>query len=601
VADQAVLEIAGLSKRYGARDALRDVDMVVRPGEIHGLLGRNGAGKTTLLRMALGLARPSAGSARLFGAPARSAAEGLPGRIAGFADTPRFYPYLSGRRNLELLGRMDDPGAAPEPRTRVADLLRRVGLTAEADLRVGSYSTGMRQRLGLAAALLRSPRLLLLDEPSSGLDPAGACDLREQVRRLAAEGVAIVLSSHDMAEIEELCGTLTVLHHGRVVFSGLLEELRNRSPAAVHAMRTSDDERACAIAEAETGPQVSVSAGHLEVRADEATLDGYVVSLGREGVAIRSLTGRETRLESSFLTLTADDRGAPWSDPPSRLRTSVGTQHTTVRIAGVRAVVGVELAKLAAQLKVWAALGICMLGPFAFVVAIKVQGNLPEDTLFGRWVRASGFAVPLLLLGFSSSWVLPVLTSVVSGDLFSSEDRYGTWSTLLTRSRTRGEIFAGKVVTGLLFSVVAVSVLALGGILAGTLLVGKQPLLSLSGTVLPPHRAFIGVALAWGSVVPPALAFSALAMLSSIATRSSAAGVGLPVLIAFAMQLYAFVDGPQILLRAMLTTSLGAWHGLLADPPFYGPLLEGTATSAIYLLALTGAGYVLLRRRDMGG
>jgi ABC-2 type transport system permease protein len=272
-----------------------------------------------------------------------------------------------------------------------------------------------------------------------------------------------------------------------------------------------------------------------------------------------------------------------------------------VSARGVVATLRVECAKLSAQVKVWAVLVTCLAGPFAFATAIKVQSSLPEDTLFGRSVKASGFAVPLVVLGFAASWGFPVLTSVVGGDLFSSEDRYGTWSTLLTRSRTRGELFAGKVLTALTFSLLAVAVLAVGSLLAGVLVIGRQPLLGLSGTQIEPGRSLMLVLAAWGSVLPPVFAFTALAVLLSVATRSSAAGIGLPVLVGFAMELTSFVNGPEVLRRVLLTPPFVAWHGLFTEHPYYGPLVEGAAISGAFFVGCLAAAYRIMGERDAGG
>jgi ABC-2 type transport system permease protein len=269
--------------------------------------------------------------------------------------------------------------------------------------------------------------------------------------------------------------------------------------------------------------------------------------------------------------------------------------------SGVPRVLGVECAKLAAQRKVWAVLAVCMTGPFAFVVTMQTQSSLPEDTLFGRWVKTSGFAVPLVVLGFAAAWAFPVLTSVVGGDVFSAEDRYGTWPTLLARSRSRGEIFAGKVLAALAFTLLAVFVLAVSSVAAGLLVVGRQPLLGLSGTQLPPGRCLGLVLVAWASVVPPAFGFTALAVLLSVATRSSVAGVGLPVLIGLSMELYSLVNGPDAIRRVLLTPPFLAWHGLFTEHRYYGPMLQGTAISVVYFVACLSGAYLLVRRRDMGG
>jgi ABC-2 type transport system ATP-binding protein len=595
MADHAAVETVGLSKSYGGRRAVSDVDLRVQRGEIHGLLGPNGAGKTTALRMLLGLTPPDDGSVRLLGRGAGTAAGPASGGVAGFVDVPSFYPYLSGRRNLRLLEQLDDA----EDGDRVEEVLDQLGLTRDADKKVSGYSAGMRQRLGLASALLRSPKLLVLDEPTSSLDPAGARDLRKHLRRLADDGVAVIISSHDMAEIEELCSTLTIVHRGQVVFSGTLDELRAQAPPAAAGLTTSDDERARAIAATEK-VDVAEDGARLLVSASEAALDRYVIALGQAGIAVRSLEIRNRSLESLFLRLTADEEPKKAEPRERRAAPASAPARSGGFVRGAALAARVEIAKLTAQVKVWATLGTCFAGPFAFVAALKLQSNVPDDTLFGRWAKTSGFAVPLVVLGFAAMWALPVVVSIVSGDLFSSEDRFGTWSTILTRSRTRSEIFVGKMIAGLGFSLVAVCAMALGSIAAGTLLVGRQPLLSLSGTLLAPDRAMLLVVLAWASVLAPVFGFTALASLVSVATRSSAAGVGLPVLAGFAMQLYSFVNGPDVARRAMLTTPFGAWHGLFTEPPFHGPLLEGTALGAVYFAACVAGAWFLFRRRELG-
>jgi ABC-2 type transport system permease protein len=553
------------------------------------------------MRMVLGLVRPDAGIVRLLGRAA-TMTDPVPDGVAGFVDAPKFYPYLSGRRNLRLMARLDGAAVSGDP-GRVGEVLGQVGLAAQADAKVGGYSAGMRQGLGLAAALLRSPQLLLLDEPTNSLDPAAARDLRARVRRLASEGVAVLLSSHDLAEVENLCAVLTILHHGQVAFSGTVDDLRKRTPGAVHRLHTSHDVRALAI----EGARVSVAAGGdgLDVCASEGTIDPYVIALGQAGIAVRSLESRDRSLESLFLRLTSEttDTSSPGSAPPPEKAPDEPRRSTegAVSARGVLATMRVERTKLAGQLKTWAVLVTCLVGPFAFAAAMKLQSSLPEDTLFGRWVKGSGFAVPLVVLGFAASWAFPVLTSVVGGDLFSAEDRYGTWPTVLTRSRTRGEIFAGKVLTALTFSLVAAGVLAISSMLAGALVIGRQPLLGLSGTLLPPGQSMALVAAAWGSILPPLFAFTALAILSSVATRSSAAGIGLPVLIGFAMELTSFVDGPEAVRRMLLTPPFVAWHGLFTEHPYYGPLLEGTVISGAYFLGCLAAAYRLVRERDMGG
>jgi ABC-2 type transport system ATP-binding protein len=296
-----LLEMSGVSKRFGDRQALAGVDLVVRRGAVHGLLGPNGAGKTTLLRIALGRARADAGTVRLTGQPLAWPDARLPDRAAGFVDAPSFYPYLSGRDNLTLLARLDGPSSA----SKVTSCLKEAGLAAAADSASGGYSAGMRQRLGLAAALMRDPALLLLDEPTSSLDPAGARDVRIRIAALARDGAAVVLSSHDMVEIADLCSELTVLHEGRIVFHGTRDEFMARAGHDVYALETSDTARAMIVAHECAGVTISAAPdASLEVQGDRTSLDAFVIALGRNGVAVRSLARRTRSLESRFLELT---------------------------------------------------------------------------------------------------------------------------------------------------------------------------------------------------------------------------------------------------------------------------------------------------------
>src|SRR5262245_40984830 len=230
-----------------------------------------------------------------------------------------------------------------------------------------------------------------------------------------------------------------------------------------------------------------------------------------------------------------------------------------------------------------------------------MQSSVPSDTLFGRAVAESGFAAALVVLGFGALWAFPVLTSVVGGDIFSSEDRYGTWKTILTRSRSRGDVFAGKIITALLFSSVALVVLAVSSIAAGVLIIGAQPLVNLTGNLMTPTDALARVGLAWASVLPAMFAFTALAVLISVVSRSSAAGIGLPVVAGLALQLAAMVDGPEWVRRLLMTSAFGAWHGLLSEPPYYGPLVHGTLASTAYFVVCLAIAFGALGRREFGG
>jgi ABC-2 type transport system ATP-binding protein len=301
----APVEARQLVKRYGDDVlAVDHVDLTVERGDVFGYLGPNGAGKTTSLRMLLGLIRPTSGVARLFGRdPLVDGARALDG-VAGFVEGPRFYPYLSGRRNLRLLADYDGGGA----RGRIDEVLELVELTDRAKHRVGGYSHGMRQRLGIAASLLRAPKLLLLDEPATGLDPAGMRDMRDLVRRLAGEGITVLLSSHLLAEVEELCNRVAIIRKGRIVYEGGLGDLLATASSG-YLLRTTDGARAEAICRGQRGiAEVRAEDGGLRLSADEDAVAALTVELGREGIGVTALVPQTASLEELFFGMT---EGAP--------------------------------------------------------------------------------------------------------------------------------------------------------------------------------------------------------------------------------------------------------------------------------------------------
>lgn len=271
-----------------------------------------------------------------------------------------------------------------------------------------------------------------------------------------------------------------------------------------------------------------------------------------------------------------------------------------MRVRQVLSVVRVECRKIGAQFTARAVLAACVAAPLAFVAVMRVQNNLPDDTLFGRAVKETGFATPLVVLGFAGLWALPALSSVIGGDLFSAEDRHGTWGTVLARGCSRGDLFAGKVLTAMGFSTVAVVTLAVSSVGAGVLAIGAQPLIDLSGSIQTSAQALRLVLLAWTSVLPPVFAFTALAVLLSVATRSSVAGVGAPVLAGLLLRLGAFADGPEWARRLLIVSAFDAWHGLLNSHPYYGSIAAGSGISGACILICLVLAYALLQRRDIG-
>ena len=306
VGDAPAIAVSGLSKRFGRRTAVRQVDLRVRRGHIHGLLGPNGSGKTTTLRMLLGTVRPDGGTIEFGGA---AVTPELPrGRcgVAGFVGTPGFYPYLTASRNVELLSALTGPSAAG----RVEELLDLVGLADRAQSKVRTFSTGMRQRLALAAALIGGPAVLIVDEPASGLDPAGLRSLSTIFTDLAEKGCTILLSSHDLDEVEQLCSDVTVLRAGEVVYDGAMADLRRTAPNRCWRLHTADDDVAAVVAARAPNIDVTRDAGGLLLTAGVGEVDALVLALAAEGVPVRELYREQLALESLFFQLTDQHRPA---------------------------------------------------------------------------------------------------------------------------------------------------------------------------------------------------------------------------------------------------------------------------------------------------
>ncbi|MCF6378308.1 ABC transporter ATP-binding protein [Nocardioides KLBMP 9356] len=298
----AAVDVVGVTKMYGPLVAVDDVSVRVAPGEVYGILGPNGAGKTTLLRMLFGLIRPDGGEIRVFGRTWDEAGVHTLDDVAGFIESPKFYPYLTGRQNLEGLALLDGSGL-PE---RIDEVLEVVDLTGRDGDKVGGYSYGMRQRLGVAASLLRSPGLLVLDEPANGLDPAGIRDMRALVKRLAASGLTVLLSSHHMDEVEEICDNVTIMNRGTVAFHGTIDDLRAMAPDPGHVLRTGDDTQAMSIGRTRH-PAVGVEhapEGGLVATGSERDLAAYVADLVRAEVPLLAFTPTRTPLDALFFMLT---------------------------------------------------------------------------------------------------------------------------------------------------------------------------------------------------------------------------------------------------------------------------------------------------------
>ncbi|MFL5802695.1 MAG: ABC transporter ATP-binding protein [Roseiflexaceae bacterium] len=295
----AVILTEGLTKRFGKRIAVDDLNLHVRPGEIFGFLGPNGAGKTTTIGMLLGLVRPTAGRAVVMGYDVQRQPDQALHAVGAMVEGPAFYPYLSGRDNLRVLARA---GGLPE--ARVVAALDLVELSDRARDKFKSYSQGMRQRLGIAAALLHEPQLIILDEPTNGLDPAGQHEIRDLIRMLAQSGHTIFLSSHMLHEVEQLCERVAILKAGRVIAEGAVADLLRRGHGVL--LRVAGDP-AAALALLRATPWI----GGVEPHGDTLLLDAPAertaeinALLASNGILVAEIRANEERLEDFFLEIT---------------------------------------------------------------------------------------------------------------------------------------------------------------------------------------------------------------------------------------------------------------------------------------------------------
>jgi ABC-2 type transport system ATP-binding protein len=295
----------GLTKRFGARAAVHDLDLAVPRGSVYGFLGPNGSGKTTTIRMLLGLVRPSAGTSSLLGQAIPQEAQGVLPRVGSLVEGPAFHPYLSGRANLR---RLDAADLTADPRTsrhRIDAALDRVGLLATAGKRYRAYSLGMRQRLAIAAALLMPRELLVLDEPTNGLDPQGTREVRHLVASLASDGTTVFVSSHLLSEVEQMCTHLGVMSDGRLVAQGSASEVRG---GAAPRARVLTDQPAVA-AQIMTGlglTGVDTVSGGVAGTPDGIAPEAIVAALVEGGVGVKEFTVSSPSLEDLFVSLTGE-------------------------------------------------------------------------------------------------------------------------------------------------------------------------------------------------------------------------------------------------------------------------------------------------------
>jgi ABC-type multidrug transport system ATPase subunit len=296
---------SGLAKRFGSQMAVAGIDLAVPRGSVYGFLGPNGSGKTTTIRMLLGLIQPTSGSQRLLGVAMPEGANAVLPSVGSLVEGPAFYPQLSGRANL---ARLDAADRAASPRTaqaRIDQALSRVGLLATAGKRYRAYSLGMKQRLAIAAGLLQPRELMILDEPTNGLDPQGTREVRALIREIAAEGTTVFVSSHLLPEVEQICSHVGVMRAGQLVFQGTLDEMRGGGVARV-LVRTSEPELAAEVLAGLGLADITVAGREVTAQLGEQAPENVCARLVHAGVPVAGLDTPHASLEDLFVELTGE-------------------------------------------------------------------------------------------------------------------------------------------------------------------------------------------------------------------------------------------------------------------------------------------------------
>ena len=296
---------SGLVKRFGGHAAVDGIDLAVPTGSVFGFLGPNGSGKTTTIRMLLGLVRPSAGEITVLGEPVPGRTTAVLPRVGSLVEGPAFHPYLSGRANLVRLDAADGWADPRTSRARIDAALDRVGLTASARKRYRAYSLGMRQRLGIAAALLQPRDLLVLDEPTNGLDPQGTREVRHLVADLASGGTTVLVSSHLLSEVEQVCTHVGVMRTGRLVAQGTVADVRSGARASVEVETSAPAAAAEALRSLGLGGVEETATG-ARADAGEVEPERIVAALVAAGVGVRGFAVRRPSLEDLFVSLTGE-------------------------------------------------------------------------------------------------------------------------------------------------------------------------------------------------------------------------------------------------------------------------------------------------------
>ena len=562
-----------------------------RMGASSGLLGPNGSGKTTLMSMLLGLVRPTAGSFTLFGAaPERGGLERQLHRIGAIIETPSFYPYLSGRNNLAYFQGISGRGHAGE----LDSLLERVGLGGRGGDKFQTYSLGMKQRLGLAYSLLGDPELLVLDEPTNGMDPAGMAEVRELIRGMGDGGRTVILSSHLLNEVEQICDSVAILSHGRLIAQGDVSELLRERGQGQLRLRTTDDTKAREILSALAWvDSVSADNGYLVAGVDAARSWEITAALSRNEVYVAEMTPSQMSLEQYFLDVTDENSGGKFR-PRRRDLMAMAMQ--------VALLTRWEWFKLRRRWVPWILLGfVLVIEQLIFWLVATLSNDVSYRSTSENIANGLGFSA------FFGPFIAVILAAVVVG----GEYGWGTLRPVLSKGAGRWPFLASKaavvvLVTAAILVILSVTV-AISGFIAEA---------ALSAPEAEPYSniSWLDLLALFGRMIYGFLPYIALALFVVVLTGSNGVGISLslgyyiaetvilvPILSNFdwSERVFAFVLGPNV--GAWQAVEGGGNNATIATIGGMPEMAHGVIFVTIYAVVLAAAALALFLRRDIAG
>ena len=568
----AVVRTTALTKRFGRLTAVDRLDLEVGEGDRYGFLGPNGSGKTTTVRMLLGLVLPTSGEVELLGT--RRLSRVLP-QVGALVEGPAAYGHLSGRANLALLDAAGSGGSRRSRNARVEQVLAQVGLDGVDRRPVKAYSLGMRQRLGIAGALLRRPRLLVLDEPTNGLDPQGIREMRDLLLALNAQGTTVLLSSHLLAEIEALCTRVGVLDRGRLVVQ--------------------DDLSAAA------GPHRPDRRAHPRRRGRRpAARRPGRAGRGRPPAGARRRPGGPERPAGGRRRTGA--RPGPRAAHPGGHRARPDQRQQRQAHPG-RDMITVELSKMLRRPRTWVMLLLLCLLPTIVAVFLKTSGVAPRPgtgPAFLSLVLSNGALFPAAALAIVLPLFLPVAVSLIAGDAIAGEAQAGTLRYLLVRPVGRTRLLVAKLASVIAFCVLAVAAVSASAYVVGTRLFGSQPAVAtLSGPDLSTSQATLRTVLAVLYVGWSMLGVAAIAIFLSTVTDSPlAASLGAIAALITSGALVG-LDAASSVQPYLPTRYWLAFVDFFREPVAYRDVVRGTVLQAVYIAVFLGAAWANFMTKDV--